>query len=77
MNLKVATKSTDVAPDRQAVDLTTPVVRHRSGHICSKQTELKVATNTIKDEIDSKLTGKTTDTIIPAVWLDSLLVPKQ
>ena len=59
---KVATISTDVAPVQQVKDMTTPVVRHHSGCICSKQDKLKVAKNTTKDEKDSKLTGKSTNT---------------
>ena len=46
----------------QAEDMMTPAVRHHSGHICSKQGELKIVTNTIKTETNSKLTGKTTNT---------------
>ena len=38
-----------------------PVVRHCSGHICSKQTELKVATQATNDVQDSKTNKKSTD----------------
>ena len=65
MGLKVATKSTDVAPDEQAgvqsLDPAIPVERHHSRHICSKQTEVKVATKTTKNVPDSKMNGKSTD----------------